>query len=1053
MRKMRRERFVAMILTVVLFLSMLPSMAFAATYSGTCGENLTWKFDNHVLTISGEGDMCDYTYDSEWGEPTCPWYDRVKTTESVQVVIEEGVTSIGSYAFYGLPIIDVEISDSVASIGYRAFNSCNSLAKVKLGTGLENVGNGAFSGCYKLAEVYAPSIEEWCEIRFWDGAANPLCNSEVYDVTTSLYFDNVKTTNLVIPETVTVIPSYSFYHFTQLESVELHDGITEIGDGAFSESSLSAIEILSGIETIGNNVFQYCEQLEEVVLPENLQTIAWGMFAGCTSLKTINVPESVTEFKTGAFGGCTSLTEINIPEEVQKLGASVFHHCSSLQEVIIPEGVTSIGNSTFRECTGLETVTIPDSVESFGTFAFYNCSNLDEINIPNGVTVLPWNALYGCSSLTEIVLPESLVEIGDYALSGCSGILQIEIPEGVKTIGNFALSCSGLTEVTLPSTIETLGTDVFSCRLIDNVYWNGSMEDWLNVTFGSAKSNPLWNGANLYAKDALVTEIEVADTATEIKPYALRGCESLEKITFPEDLLTIGDSAFANCTSLTDVYYEGSNVQWNNISIGEDNTYLINAEIHFASSELASGTCGENLQWSLNTDGVLEIYGSGEMTSWTNEESVEWYALKSSIVELVIKDGVTSIGKYAFYGCNNLKDVSIADTVVIINDSAFKTCEGLETISIPDSVTTIGQCAYDYCVALAEIEFPTTMDSIGWGAFRGCDSLKDVTLPEGIGPLAYTFCSCDGLERIVLPQTSIYFAEGVFMGCKNLKTVIFTGDAPSFYYAQFDGYYQFEDVVADCYYPLNNDTWDSFGKGNYGGTLTWNGYDPTSEGDGGGDGENVGEEEGEDSDVAGGSGDGSGSGDSESGDTDSTGGSEDGEGDSGEGGSGEGGSGEGGSSDGDSESGSSNKIEITVNNVGSETTGATIGTPTDGWVEGNNTFTVTCESACVVGVSNDGGSTYTRLTATATEEENTYSFTVDNMTSNTILSVLLLGDVNGDGEITTADLTKLKAVVLGKTTMDNLNILAGDTNGTGDISTSDVTKLKAVLLGKTSLSC
>ena len=228
----------------------------------------------------------------------------------------------------------------------------------------------------------------------------------------------------------------------------------------------------------------------------------------------------------------------------------------------------------------------------------------------------------------------------------------------------------------------------------------------------------------------------------------------------------------------------------------------------------------------------------------------------------------------------------------------------------------------------------------------------------------------------------------------------------------------------------------------YDGNLTWVAQEmkEPSDGFGGGSGEDSGEDDGEDSGESGGNGDN----ETEGGNT--SGGNESGEG--------SGGSGNGGNESGDGTGTGSDgtTINIEINNVGGGNSGAVIGAPTDGWVEGSNTFTVTCEFPCVVAVSNDGGSTYTRLTATATETENTYRFTVQNMTSNMVLAVVLTGDVNGDGKVNNTDQVRLKAYLLEKIEFSAIESLSADTNNSGGLSNPDLVKLKAVLLDKTNLS-
>ena len=143
-------------------------------------------------------------------------------------------------------------------------------------------------------------------------------------------------------------------------------------------------------------------------------------------------------------------------------------------------------------------------------------------------------------------------------------------------------------------------------------------------------------------------------------------------------------------------------------------------------------------------------------------------------------------------------------------------------------------------------------------------------------------------------------------------------------------------------------------------------------------------------------------------------------------------------------------LEITVNNVGKEKSRVTVTVPENGWVEGTNSFIVTGEDACVAAVSYDGGKTYTRLSATEAEEGG-YIFTAENMTADTIIAVAVVGDVNGDGMISTIDTIKVKAAALGVGELDGLSMLTADVNGDGRLSTIDSVKVKAAALGRISL--
>ena len=401
-----------------------------------------------------------------------------------------------------------------------------------------------------------------------------------------------------------------------------------------------------------------------------------------------------------------------------------------------------------------------------------------------------------------------------------------------------------------------------------------------------------------------------------------------------------------------------------------------------AADDVATGSCGTALNWTLNSFGVLTISGTGAMDEWSAETNVPWFSQKESITAVIISEGVTSIGKHAFKGCTNLVEVEIAEGVTTIGYGAFQNCTALLSVDIPESVDSIRQSAFMGCSSLKKVDFPSTLTTFDWGVFSSCKNLKDVELPEGINRLPYAFAWCTGLERVVLPKSFTYGADGIFMGCTSLKTVIFTGDAPSFYYATFDGYYQFENVTATCYYPLGNETWNNFSKGGYGGNLTWVGYEGSHE---------------------------------EIGKTESN-------------------------------------INISLNNVGAGASGAVVTEPESGWVEGTNTFTVTCAFPCVVAVSYDGGFSYARLTATTTNTENTYSFTAENLAADAVIAVAMIGDANSDGSVTSADITRLRACYAGKITLDALQKFTADVNGRGDITSADITKLRAVYAGKTTMS-
>ena len=148
------------------------------------------------------------------------------------------------------------------------------------------------------------------------------------------------------------------------------------------------------------------------------------------------------------------------------------------------------------------------------------------------------------------------------------------------------------------------------------------------------------------------------------------------------------------------------------------------------------------------------------------------------------------------------------------------------------------------------------------------------------------------------------------------------------------------------------------------------------------------------------------------------------------------------------------KIDVTVDKIGAETAGVVVHEPEGGWKEGSNTFTISANNntnvACVVAVKNADG-TYSRVTATKTETEGVYSYAVNGINADTEIAVAVAGDVNGDGKVTNADITRLRAAYAGKIDLDALQEIVADANGSGSITNADITKLRAAYAGKTKL--
>lgn len=309
---------------------------------------------------------------------------------------------------------------------------------------------------------------------------------------------------------------------------------------------------------------------EQAVIPDTYQglpvkSIGDGAFSDCSFLKSVTVPDSVTSIGDEAFRDCHSLASVNIPDGVTSIGKNAFKNCNFITSVTIPEGIESISDGAFAGCDSLTSVTIPDSVTSISAEAFKRCTSLTSIDIPDSVTSIGDNAFSECTSLANVNIPDGVTSISNELFCDCTSLVSIVIHYGVTSIGNSAFSgCTGLTNVTIPNSVTSIGAGAFSgCDSLayyeyDNAYYLG-------------------NTANPYL--VLVTAKEESFSACEVNAntkiilgsaFLFKG--GLTSVAIPESVTSIGKNAFKRC-SLTNIYYGGTTLQWNEIIKGTDWDY------------------------------------------------------------------------------------------------------------------------------------------------------------------------------------------------------------------------------------------------------------------------------------------------------------------------------------------------------------------------------------------------------------------------------------------------------------------------------------------------
>ncbi|KAA6303657.1 MAG: hypothetical protein EZS26_000208 [Candidatus Ordinivivax streblomastigis] len=181
----------------------------------------------------------------------------------------------------------------------------------------------------------------------------------------------------------------------------------------------------------------------------------------------------------------------------------------------------------------------------------------------------------------------------------------------------------------------------------------------------------------------------------------------------------------------------------------------------------------------LTDDGTLTVSGAGAMADYTYNNTAPWYSSRAAIQTVVINEGVTSIGNYAFYYCTGLTSVTIPSSVTSIGVGAFYFCTGLTSVTIPGSVTSIGNDAFSSCTGLTSLTIPSSVTSIGNDAFSSCTGLTSVTIPSSVTSIGnYAFFECRGLTSLTIPSSVTSIGNDAFGYCRALTSVTCLADTP-----------------------------------------------------------------------------------------------------------------------------------------------------------------------------------------------------------------------------------------------------------------------------------
>ena len=532
------KKVLSIFLSLLMVALMLPIAAVPASALegfGQCGDDIEWAFFSGTgeLVLSGTGAMYDYNYDSsaELGSvEKCdsPFYAARDLIKSVKIY--DGITTIGSYAFYDCDALKtVTIYDeSLTSINRSAFFGCSNLESVTFEgefNDLTTIGINAFGRDFKLKTFDIPNRVA----TLGEGA-----------------LDGIAVTSLTIPAYLRYFNPADLADCPKLTSIT-------VGSGHYDYSSVDGCLYSSGRSTLYLVPAKYGSSI--MILSNEVTTFASYAFDACADLTDIYYTGSEEEW--AAIANCNKVPDgvtihYNTPVAVGQCGDNVSYTFyadgrlivsgtgpmydapsyaysvqSRIKSIEIKNGVTEIGNNAFSFSLLLESVTIPNSVTRIGAFAFDNCDKLESVTTPAGVAT-----------------------IGDYAFRDCTSLETVEIL-GDPTLGNNVFeNCESLKNVTLPGTLTSIGMYMFkNCTSLES--------------------------------------FTVPYAVTYIGIYAFENCK-FTSISISPQLETITYGVFKDCDNLTDVYYSFTEEMWDDITIGYGNEVLENVTKHFGACKITA---------------------------------------------------------------------------------------------------------------------------------------------------------------------------------------------------------------------------------------------------------------------------------------------------------------------------------------------------------------------------------------------------------------------------------------------------------------------------------
>lgn len=739
------------------------------------GDNVTASVDGDTVTITGKGE----TYDKSW------WFeDNVNQNNIKYIIVEDGVTSLGSSIFYGFSQVkDVKLPTSLKSIGYGAFEKCDSLKELTIPEGVTNIGNGIINSCTSIKKISLPST------------LNTIPRLIDMESTGDMQLDEI-----VLNDGIKTLGNYAFWNFRNLKNIIIPESVTNIGESAFHGcTALSNLTLPDSITEIAGEAFSNCVSLGKVTLPKNLTLLGNGVFENCNA--EIIFPASL---KCIPIMGDNAVTKVTIPEGVETIGEEAFAYCSNFTEITLPSTITNVERSAFFN-TPITKFIYPQNIDNIPASAFYG-TKLKEFSVPDNVTEIDDGAFYNCTDLKKITIPEFVTYIGNDVFKDCrnlviygkrdsvaeryayinnikfvSGQYKVVFKDNGRTVDTYYIDKGE--NATPPSLKEkpgyTLSWDADYTNIqedmVINAVWtkkdNGggnttiivspSETNKYTVTFkdrgkivktekvksGDAAEYPYINrnGYELsWDKDfsKVTANITVNAVWTVIKPNKVTSLiAEVQKnsIDLLWDRAENTDYYLVYRKATSDTEYKQikktTKILWTDEDVepGTEYSYKV-VGVCSVDGKKYQGADSDIVTAKIGTPQIGDIYSVGDLkykVTDTKEVSVIGFAKEE--VEIKIPSAVsisgkaykvTSVQEKAFYQNEDIVSIAIGNNVIYIGKYAFYQCPNLETVKFGKRVSVISTCAFTQCPNLENVTLPSSIRRIGAKAFYQCTSIK-----------------------------------------------------------------------------------------------------------------------------------------------------------------------------------------------------------------------------------------------------------------------------------------------------------------------------------------